>query len=150
MRVPFFVARTRSIRIGYSYFEITVLYLTQFHFGDEKMDWHKILKVISNTIYSVGIVAVLCMTATALFGPNVYDDPTSMDPLTWRERAFYWLVLGAVPMLLACMAVYRLNDIKNSSHKKRNFILIFLPEFVCAACVLVVVGEIIRSTVLHI
>lgn len=110
----------------------------------------KILKVIATIIYSVGTIVVLCLTATALFGPNNYDDPTSMDPITWRERAFYWLVFGAVPMLLACTAVYRLNDRKNSSHKKRDFLLIFLPGFICAACVLIVVGEIIQSSVLHI
>lgn len=70
-----------------------------------------------------------------------------MTTFTWKELAFIWLAFGTVPMVLACMAVYKFNDLKNSIHKKRNFILIFLPEFICSACALYVLGVIIAGMV---
>jgi flagellar biosynthesis protein FliQ len=51
--------------------------------------------------------------------------------------------MGAIPMLLACMAVYKFNGIKTSLHKKRNFTLIFLPGFVCTGCMLYVIGVVV-------
>lgn len=109
----------------------------------------RILKVIENTIYSLGIIVVLSLTVTALFGSNDYRDPTAMIPMTWRELAFAWLMVGAVPMLLACTAVYVLNGRNNGSYKKRDFVFIFLPGFLCIACVLLSVGEIIRYSLLR-
>ncbi len=117
------------------------------------MNWSKTLKIISDAIYSVGVIIVLCLIALALFGSNEYRDPTAMIPFTWKELAIIWLAFGTIPMLLACMAIYRFNAIKNSTHKKRNFILIFLPGFICAACALfgigVVIVGIIKTIVLH-
>lgn len=70
-----------------------------------------------------------------------------MTTFTWKELAFIWLAFGTVPMVLACMAVYKFNDLKNSIHKKRNFILIFLSGFICSACALYVLGVIIAGMV---
>ena len=107
------------------------------------MNWTKTLKIVTNAVYTVGVVITLCLGTISLFGSNKSIDPTAMIPITWKERAFIWLALGTVPMLMACMAVYKFNAIKNSTHKKRNFILIFLPGFICSACAIFVIGVII-------
>ena len=107
------------------------------------MNWTKTLKITSNAIYTVGVAIVLCLGIISIFGSNKTIDSTAMIPFTWQEQAFTWLALGNVPMLLACMAVYKFNAIKNSIQKKRNFIFIFLPGFICSACALFVIGVII-------
>jgi hypothetical protein len=100
----------------------------------------KIMKIISNIIYSIGIFIVLCLGGLCLFGLNETVNINAMIPLTWREMAFVWLSFGSIPMLLVCMAVYKFNNIKTSVHKKRNFIIIFLPGFICAICMLFIIG----------
>ncbi len=107
------------------------------------MNWTKTLKIISNIAYIVGVVITLCLGIISLFGTNEIINSTAMIPFTWKEQAFIWLAFGTVPMILACMAVYKFSAINNSTHKKRNFIFIFLPGFVCSACALYVIGVII-------
>ena len=107
------------------------------------MNCPKILRIISNAVYTVGVVIVLYLATISIFGSNEPINSTAMIPFTWKEHAFIWLALGIVPMLLACMAVYKFNDIKISTHKNRNFIFIFLPGFICSACALFVIGVII-------
>lgn len=109
------------------------------------MDWSKILKIISDAIYSIGVIIVLLLIALAVFGSNEYRDPTAMIPLTWKQLAIIWLAFGAIPMLLACIAVYKFNDIKISLHKKRNFFLVFLPGFICSGCILYWIGSFVIS-----
>ena len=99
----------------------------------------KIVKIISNTVYSVGVIIVLSLGTVSLFGSNEIMNPDAMIPFTYKERAFFLLVFGTVPMILACMAVYKYNAVKNSVHKKRNFVFIFLPGFICSACALFVI-----------
>ncbi len=107
------------------------------------MNWTNTLKIISNAVYTVGVVIALCLGTISLFGFDETINSTAMLPFNWKEQAFIWLSLGTVPMLLVCMAVYKFNAIKNSTHKKRNFIFIFLPGFICSACALFVIGVII-------
>jgi nitric oxide reductase large subunit len=96
----------------------------------------KAAKVISNTVYGIGVLIVIALGGIALFGSSQPANPDAMLPFNWKERAFIWLMFGAIPMLLACMAVYKFNAIKSSPSRKRNFILIFLPGFICSACAL--------------
>ena len=103
---------------------------------------NKALKITGNIVYGIGVIIAIGLGATVLFGSNVVLFPDAMIPYTLRELAFIWLGIGSIPTLLACMAVYKFNAMKNSSHKKRNFILIFLPFFICAACALLIIGVI--------
>lgn len=111
------------------------------------MNMTKTLKTISIVIYTIGIVITLCLGTISLLGSNEPIDSTAMIPFTRKEQAFICLALGAVPMLLACMAVYKFNAIKNSTHKRRNFLFIFIPGFVCSACALYVIGVIIAGMI---
>jgi len=111
------------------------------------MNKTKIVKFISNITYSVGVLIVLYLGVVSLFGSNEVMYPDAMLPFTYKERAFLLLVFGTAPMVLACMAVYKFNAIKNSVHKKRNFIFIFLPGFICSACAVFVVGVIILGMI---
>ena len=94
----------------------------------------KSAKTISNIIYLVGVICVLVLTITAIFGSDELSNPNAMVSLNFS--AFICLIVGMFPMFFACMAVYIFNDIKNSKHKKRNFILIFSPGFICFSCFL--------------
>jgi len=104
------------------------------------MNSGKAAKAVSNVIYSLGAAIVICLAGISLLGSKEAVYPDAMIPYSWRELSFIWLAAGSIPMLLACMAVYKFNAIKNSVHKKRNFILLFLPGLICSACLLFIIG----------
>ncbi len=108
---------------------------------------NKTARIISNTVYGIGVVIAVSLGCITLFGSAQIVNPYAMLPFTWKERAFTWLAFGAIPMLLACMAVYKFNVIKDSSNKKRKFVLIFLPGFICSACALYIIGVVIIGMV---
>lgn len=101
---------------------------------------NKTARIISNTIYVIGVIITVTLSGISLFGSTRIVNPDAMLPLAWKEQAFIWLAFGAIPMLLACMAVYKFNGIKSSTNRKRNFVLVFLPGFICCACALFVIG----------
>ena len=101
---------------------------------------NKMLKIMSNIIYGFGVLIVTGLCMVAIFGSNEAVNPDNMIPFTWKEEAFLWLSVGSIPMLFSCMAAYKFNGIKNSTCKKRNAILLFLPCLVCTACGLFIVG----------
>lgn len=104
-------------------------------------------RIISNTVYGIGVVITVIISYIALFGSTQIIHPEAMIPFTWKEQAFVWLAFGTLPMFLTCMAVYHFNALKNSLHKKRNFILIFWPSLICIACVLFIIGLLIVGMV---
>ncbi|NLD47118.1 MAG: hypothetical protein GX660_07950 [Clostridiaceae bacterium] len=108
---------------------------------------NKSARIIANIVYGIGVAVVVSLACIALFGSTQIINPDAMIPFTWKERAFIGLSFGTIPMLLACMAVYKFNAIKNSMHKKRNFFLIFLPGFICGACALFIIGLVIVGMV---
>jgi hypothetical protein len=108
---------------------------------------NRIVRIISNIVYSIGVLMTVSLGCIALFGTNQVINQDVMLPLTWKEQAFIWLAFGTIPMLLACLAVYKFNVIKDSLHKKRNFFLIFLPGFICTACALFIIGLLIAGMV---
>jgi hypothetical protein len=98
---------------------------------------NRIVKIISNTIYGIGVAFVIACVAGVFFGKGVIPHPESLFRITLQDIAALCLAIGSIPMILACMAVYKFNCIKTTPKKKRNFILIFLPGFICAASVLI-------------
>jgi len=104
-------------------------------------------KIIINTVYGIGVLITIGLGCIAIFGSNQITNPDAMLPFTWKELAFIWLAFGSIPMLSACIAVYKFNMIKESLHKKRNFFLIFLPGFICTACTLFIIGLLIAGMV---
>lgn len=108
---------------------------------------NKSARIISNIVYCIGVAIVISLACIALFGSAQITNPDAMLPFTWKERAFIWLSFGTIPMLLACMAVYKFNGIKNSTQKKRHFFLILLPGIICGACALYIIGLLIVGMV---
>lgn len=108
---------------------------------------NKTVRIIFNSIYGIGAAIVIALCGIALFGSDQPVNPDAMIPLSPKEQAFIWLVFGTIPMLLACMAVYKFNAIKISTNRKRNFALIFLPGFICSACALYMVALVIYEII---
>ncbi len=108
---------------------------------------NKSTRIISNIVYGIGVVVVISLACVTLFGSTQMINPDAMIPFTLKEQAFIWLSFGTIPMLLASMAVYKFNAIKNSTYKKRYCFLIFLPSFICGACVLFILGVLIAGIV---
>ncbi|HOQ08171.1 MAG TPA: hypothetical protein PLP87_10275 [Clostridiales bacterium] len=104
-------------------------------------------RIISNCIYGIGVTIVLALCGIFLFGSNQPVNPDAMLPFSWKELAFIWLAFGTIPMLLACVAVYNFNAIKNSPGRKLHFALVFLPGFICGACALYIAGMVIYGLI---
>ncbi len=104
------------------------------------METSKTAKILSNVVYGFGLLIFLALAGLVLFGANYSPYPDAMISWSLREIAFVGLAVGAVPMLFACMAVYKFNHIRHSAHKRRDFTLIFLPCFLCGACLAFVLG----------
>ena len=107
----------------------------------------KAAKIISNLVYSVGVVIFVTLVLLYIFGANYVPFPNNMLPLSLREIAFEYAALGAIPMLVACIAVYRFNDIKKSAQKKRSMAIIFFPGAVCGICFIFTAGTIVLMIV---
>jgi len=73
---------------------------------------NKTVRIIFNSIYGIGAAIVIALCGIALFGSDQPVNPDAMIPLSPKEQAFIWLVFGTIPMLLACMAVYKFNAIR--------------------------------------
>ena len=96
----------------------------------------KVAKIVSNIAYSIGVVIFATLVLLYIFDANYVPFPNNMLPLSLREIAVEYAALGAIPMIAACIAVYRFNDVKKSPHKKRNMVIIFFPGAVCGICFL--------------
>jgi len=100
----------------------------------------KTAKIVSNSIYAFGCVIFLALACFALFGASLVPYPDAMIPYSMRDYAVVGLAMGSIPFLFASMAVYKFNLIKQNLHKKRNFLLIFSPCFLCGICLLFIIG----------
>jgi hypothetical protein len=107
------------------------------------MSKHNFARIASNTLYSIGIVVVVALVGIVTFGEGFIQNPDAMIPYSLRDYAFVGLAVGLVPMLLVTMAVYKSNDVRHSVCKRRNFILLFAPVFICGICLLVVLGVLV-------
>lgn len=107
----------------------------------------KSARIISNSVYVVGVFTVVILGVIALFGSNQRPNTDAMIPINQKEQAFMWLASGAIPILFASMVVYKLNLVKNSLHKNRNVFLIFLPSFICVVCALFIIGILIGGMI---
>ena len=104
------------------------------------MESYKTAKITANIVYTIGVVIALALVCVFIFGSSNPINPEAMIAFSLKEEAFICLAIGSIPMLLACMAVYKFNKVNESPHKKRAFCLVFLPGFVCGACALFIVG----------
>ena len=86
-------------------------------------------RLIFNTIYLTGVICVLSLLIVVFFGSDELPNPDAM--VSMKFSAFIWLILGTLPMILSGITVYFFNNLKNSKHKIRNTILIFIPGFIC-------------------
>ena len=109
------------------------------------MESYKTARMTANIIYAVGVVIALALVCVFIFGSSNPINPEAMVAFSLKDQAFIGLAIGSIPMLLACMAVYKFSKVKESSHKKRTFCLVFLPGFVCGACALFIVGLLIAG-----
>ena len=107
----------------------------------------KAAKIISNLAYGVGVVIFAALVLLYIFGANYVPFPNNMLPISLREIAFEYAAIGAIPMIVACIAVYHFNDVKKSSHKKRNTLIIFFPGAVCGICFLFIAGIFILTMI---
>ena len=94
----------------------------------------KILMKVIDVVYILGVLIVIYQLGLALFMGNVVPYPDVMLPYTYFEIVTGNLAFGAIPMTLASIAFWRVNLFRQSRHKVRNLILVFLPAAICLLC----------------
>jgi len=89
------------------------------------------IKILVNTVYTIGAVCVLILVILLFFGDVLipFDYEKQMVPVS--ISAWLLLMFGTIPMIIACVAVYFVNDLKNGAHRIRSFTLVFLPGLIC-------------------
>jgi hypothetical protein len=100
----------------------------------------KLLKYLSRFFYILGASIALTLIVVFIFGAHSVPYPLAMIPYTWREIAVLWLAFGTLPMLGACYALRKFGDLPEKLTPRRQFLLVFSPGFVCAACALLLLG----------
>jgi len=88
-------------------------------------------KILVNSVYAVGAICVLILVVILFWGEALipFDYETQMVPVNFS--AWLLLMFGTIPMVIACVAVYFVNNLKNGGHKIISFILVFLPGLIC-------------------
>lgn len=113
----------------------------------------RLFKIILGIIYSIGTCIKLTLSAIFLSRSDIVINPDAMLPIQLYEEAFMLLAFGTTPMVISCYIVYKIFDIKNSYHYKRNWVLIFTPGIICASCMVFLIGLLfmgmINSFILH-
>ncbi|RDY22485.1 hypothetical protein CHF27_013215 [Romboutsia maritimum] len=113
----------------------------------------KISKMIVGIIYSIGTCITLFLSIIFLSHSDIIINPDAMIPFKLYEEAFMLLGFGAIPMVISCYVVYKVYEVKNSYHPKRNRIIIFVPGIICVSCATFMFGVLfvgmINSFILH-
>lgn len=114
---------------------------------------NKIPKIIWTTIYAIGTCITLLLSIVFLSHSDIVINKDAMIPFQLYEKAFILLAFGVVPMVIACYMVYKVYEIKNSYHSKRNSIIIFIPGIICVSCAIFMFGLLfvgmVNSFILH-
>jgi len=108
--------------------------------GVPVMNVGKLVRVTSNAIYIIGVAVLLTLLTFYIIGANMVPYPEAMIPWSMRDIAFMGLAIGAIPMGIACVAVYHFNRLRQSPKKTFKTILLFAPGVVCGICLLVAAG----------
>ena len=89
------------------------------------------VKILVNSVYAIGAICVLILVILLFWGEVFipFDYETQMVPVNFS--AWLLLMFGAIPMVIACAAVYFVNNLQNGGHKVRSFVLVFLPGLMC-------------------
>jgi len=89
------------------------------------------VKILVNTVYAIGAICVLILVILLFWGEAFipYDFEKQMVPVNFS--AWLPLMFGTIPMVIACVAVYFVNNLKNGGHKIRSFTFVFLPGLIC-------------------
>ena len=103
------------------------------------MNRTKNIKLFFNVTYLIGTFIVLTLAAASLLASHAAVTD-SFFPISWKQVAFILLILTEFPMFLSCRSVWRVNGIGEREHRKRSFILIFLPFFISLAPIFFIIA----------
>jgi len=89
------------------------------------------IKILANTVYAIGALCVLILVILLFWGETFipFDYEKQMVPVNFS--AWLLLMFGTIPMVIACVAVYFVNDLKSGEHRIMSFALVFLPGLIC-------------------
>lgn len=100
----------------------------------------KAYKIAVGLIYGVGVIIVFILVLLILFQVRTVLNPDAMLPTELRELASIWLAMGCGPMLIASILFSNAYRISESTYKKRNTILIYIPGIICSINLVLWVG----------
>lgn len=123
----------------------------------ECVDVKNRVKTIINGIYSFCVICVLALTAYAIYCHYAFWEGLwhgsyiSLGmPFVFNTYVAVALGVGVIPMVLACIAVYKFNDIAKSKYRILKGLIIWLPACICLLSLLVLLHEILIANTLHV
>ena len=88
-------------------------------------------RILVNSVYAVGAICVLILVVLLFWGEVFIPFDYETQMVSVNISAWLLLFFGTIPMVIACVAVYFMNNLKNGGHKIISFILVFLPGLIC-------------------
>lgn len=102
---------------------------------------------IINSIYGVAVAVLVALIGMVIFGQEAFVSYEDAFYVSLSDRAFFMLMIAAIPMICLGIAVCNCNEIKSSKHPKLYTFLIYIPAVICVGCILFTVGIVIYGMV---
>ena len=99
-------------------------------------------KVI-NSLYGVAVAMMVVLIGMVIFGQEAFVSYEDAFYVSLADRAFFMLMIAAIPMICLDIAMYNCNEIKSSKHPKLYTFLICIPAVICVGCILFMIGIVI-------
>ena len=108
-------------------------------------------------IYSFFAICVLILAAYSIYCNYAFWEGlwhgsyiSLLTPFVFNTFVAVALGVGTIPMVLACTAFYKFNNIAKSKHRFLKGLIIWLPACVCFFSLLVLFHEIFIAGTLHV
>jgi len=100
------------------------------------MPMKTVLRIVINILYACSFVFVVEKIFEALY----IESNENYLYLLWgapgRTNTLMSIGMLCAPVILVCIAAYKLNNVENSTNKWMNTILVFMPGIICSACLI--------------
>ena len=94
-----------------------------------------VLRIVINILYACSFLFVVEKIFEALFIANRDNSSSLIWGATERTDTLLGIGMICAPVMLVCLAAYKLNNVENSTNKRRNTILVFMPGIICCASI---------------
>lgn len=114
------------------------------------------IRITINGVYFFCVLCVLILASYSIYSYYAFWEGlwhgsyiSLWIPFIFNTYVAVALGVGAIPMVLLCLAVYKNNNIARNKHRILKGFLIWLPACICLLSLLVLLHEVLITNTLH-